>query len=72
MTLQQQKHTTVCDMRNKGKVVALRLENENEAWILGKSQGKRGKFSELINLAVTEMRQGMEALEQKTTKRKVK
>lgn len=48
-------------MKTKGKATAIRLSLENDAWILGKAKGKRGAVSVLVDLAVTEMRHGMES-----------
>ena len=43
-------------------VVAFRPTLDNDAWLAKKCAGKRrGYMSELVNLAVTEMRQGQEA-----------
>lgn len=55
-------------MKDKGKLFTMRFTLDNEAWLLLKASKRRGGMSELVNLAVTEMRQGQEY--KKTRKRK--
>jgi hypothetical protein len=48
-------------MKTKGKTIAIRLSLENDAWLAEKMAGKsRGFISEVVNLAITDMRQSME------------
>ena len=50
-----------CVMSNKSKeLFSVRMTPENAEWLHTKAGNYRGRMSELINLAVHEMRQGME------------
>ena len=48
-------------MKTRSKPVSVRLTIENFEWLRVKASGKRGRLAELVELAVTEMRQNMEA-----------
>lgn len=47
-------------MKTRSKPVSVRFTLENWEWLQGKAKDKRGRMAELVELAVTEMRQGME------------
>ena len=56
-------------MKMKSKPVSVRFGVVNWEWLKVKGGERRGRVAELVELAVTEMRQGMEG---KAMKRKVK
>jgi len=61
-------------MQTKGPLHSLRFTNENEAWIDVKvkacGEKRRGVLAEIVNLAVTEMRQGQEFKRPRRSRRK--
>ena len=52
-------------MKTKSKPVSVRFGVVNAEWLRVKGGEGRGRIAELVELAVTEMRQGMESREKK-------
>lgn len=52
-------------MKTKSKPVSVRFGVVNWEWLRGKAGERRGRVAELVELAVTEMRQNMEVREKK-------
>ena len=57
-------------MQTRSKPVSVRFTLDNWEWLRAKSKDKRGKMACLVELAVTEMRQGMEGKATRSRKAK--
>ena len=55
-------------MKTKSKPVSVRFGVVNAEWLRVKGGERRGRVAELVELAVTEMRQNMEGAESKKGK----
>ena len=55
-------------MKTKSKPVSVRFGVVNAEWLRVKGGERRGRVAELVELAVTEMRQNMEVAESKKGK----